>query len=243
MITKMELRQLNGETIIVETNQVLLGGNPAVQVTTCLHGGVAGMIGYYRLVDDGFVEYEGMTYRLELVAEPPDGQITANTDEKTWIDFFEQTRRDDLRKRKKGKDRPAFIYPVEVEHHDTCQFVITFEQVIADGIPAVRVTIKTDLFSPNRAAKPLVVHHAFESALPPTEFLADPVRSWRPWQEIAKAGLPIDLRQKIGEGVWQPKTVTANRDHPTYQDYAAWATAHSRAENIRKTLPKMSDFY
>jgi hypothetical protein len=239
MITKMELRQLNGETTIVETNQVLLGGNPAAQVTTCLHGGVAGMIGYYRLVDDGFVEYEGMTYRLELVAEPPDDQVAANTDKETWIDFFEQTRKEDLRKRKEGKDRPAFIYPVEVEHHDTCQFVITFEQVIADGVPAVRAAIKGTVYPLN----PIVAHHAFESALPPTEFLTDPVRNWRTWEEIARSGLPKDLRQKIGEGVWQPKTVTANHDHSTYQDYAAWATACSRAENIRNTLPKMSDFY
>jgi hypothetical protein len=238
MITKVALRQLNGETTTVETNQVLLDGIPAVQVTTLLQGGAAGVIGYRRLVEEGFVQHEGMTYRLE-VAEPSGDKITANSDKQTWIDFFEQTRKEDLRKRMKDNERPSFIYPVEVEHHNIGQIVVTFEQVIADGIPAVRAAIKSGLL----AASPLVVHYAFESALPQKELLTDPVRTWRTWKVLVESGLPEDLRQNIGEGVWQPKVVTANPDRSTYQDYAAWAMAYNRAHEIRKILPKMSDLY
>ena len=58
MITKVELRQLNGETTTVETNQVLLGGIPAVQVTTYLHGGATSTIGYYYLAPEKFDDAE-----------------------------------------------------------------------------------------------------------------------------------------------------------------------------------------
>lgn len=199
----------------MQVDQVLISGQPGMRVTTTQSESRAKIEVYYLIVN-------GESH----VHEPPaKDQVQPNADPETWFDFFEETRQRAMNNRIARKaDGRAHVFQYEENRYSilTGEMALILEQVLADGVPAVRATLKIP------TGRILVDYCAFASPMPPLYLLDHPSQWTQTWMEVSQAALPAG---KHGES-WRPEKVEPNNDMDTYQDYLAWSLAVTRAKTL-----------
>lgn len=207
-------------------DQVLISGQPGIQVTTTQTESLAKIQVYYLIVDGESRVHE---------PRPAKDQVQPNTDAETWFDFFEEARKRAMENRIARKaDGRAHVFQYEENRYRASngEMVLVFEQVLADGVPAV----KTSLTKPTWHG---VVYAAFTAPMPPLYLLDHPAQWTQTWMQVSQAALPEGKR---GES-WRPEKVEPNNDMDTYQDYLAWSLAVTRAREVQNNLPTTNELF